>query len=449
MRFIISETDEILVSHSGLALAGSLLRRTAIQKRTSRIRLGDRKRPEVSHGDVVTAMIGLLCLGKPDFEAIEAFREDEFFRRALGLAKVPSEGTLRQRIEQLADGCEQILREESAAMIARHAPKLTPCYEDWVALDADVSPWDNSGTKKEGVSWTYKEVDGFAPIFAYLAGEGYLIHCQLRRGSQHSQEGTPDFLDQAIDYARRITQAKLLVRMDSGNDDVENMRRCRKRKVDWIIKRNLRKESLEDWLEEAQCHGDCEEPREGKQVWTGETWRERDGKEYRAVFEVIERTITAKGQKLLVPEIEANTFWTSLKLPAKQVIELYHQHGTSEQFHSEMKSDMGMERLPSGKFVANALVLALGLVAYNVLRLCGQMSLHENGQLPKEKRMPIRKPVARRRLRSVIQDLMYLAARLTHHEHRCGLSFWRNNPWHGVWKRLYRRFTSPACPSTS
>src|SRR5271169_5553743 len=144
MKFIISETDEILVSHSGLALAGSLVQRTAIQKRTSRIRLGDRKRPEVPHGDVVTAMIGLLCLGKPDFEAVEAFRQDEFFRRALGLAKVPSEGTLRQRIEQLADGCEQILREESAAMIARHAPKLTPCYEDWVALDADVSPWDNS-----------------------------------------------------------------------------------------------------------------------------------------------------------------------------------------------------------------------------------------------------------------------------------------------------------------
>jgi hypothetical protein len=448
MEFIISETDEILVSHSGMALAGALLRGTAIQKRINRIRLGDRKRPEVPHGEVATAMIGLLCLGKPDFEAIEAFREDAFFRQALGMAKVPSEGTLRQRLEELADRCEIILREESASMIARHAPKLTPCYEDWVALDLDVSPWDNSGTKKEGVSWTYKGVDGFAPVFAYLA-EGYLIHCQLRRGSQHCQEGMPEFLEEAIDYVRRITQAKLLVRMDSGNDDVENLRRCKKRKVDWIIKRNLRKESLEDWLEEAQCHGDCEEPREGKEVWTGETWRERDDKLYRVVFEVIERTTTADGQKLLVPQIEANTLWTSLKLPAKKVIELYHQHGTSEQYHSEIKTDMGMERLPSGKFATNALVLSLGLVAYNILRLCGQMSLHENRQLPKEKRMPLRKPVARRRLASVIQDLMYLAARLTRHAHRLGLSFWRNNPWHGVWEKLYQRFTGPACPSTS
>jgi len=74
MKFIISETDEILVSHSGLGLAGALLQGTGMQKRSNDIRLGDRKRPEVSHGDVVTAMIGLLCLGKPDFGAIEAFR---------------------------------------------------------------------------------------------------------------------------------------------------------------------------------------------------------------------------------------------------------------------------------------------------------------------------------------------------------------------------------------
>ena len=51
----------------------------------------------------------------------------------------------------------------------------------------DVSPFDNSGTKKEGVAWTYKEVDGYAPNFAYLGEEGYLIHCELREGKQHCQ----------------------------------------------------------------------------------------------------------------------------------------------------------------------------------------------------------------------------------------------------------------------
>ena len=448
MKFIISHTDEILVSHSGLALVGALLQQSPLRKRLNEISLGQRKRPEVPHGDVLTAMIGLLCLGKSDFADIETCRQDEFFCRTLGLKQLPSEETLRQRMDQLGTTPLSVLHEESARLIARHVPALTPCHGDWIPLDADVSPFDNSGTKKEGVDLTYKKLDGYAPNFAYLGNEGYLLHCELRPGNQHCQEGTPEFLDTAIALARQITDGKLLVRMDAGNDDGENLLRLRKKKgVDWIIKRNLRRESEADWLEEAQCFGDCEEPRPGKQVWTGETWKERDGKLYRVIFEVTERTITADGQRLLVPDIEIATWWTSLKLSAKMVIELYHQHGTSEQFHSELKSDLDLERLPSGKFATNALMLSLGLMAYNLLRLCGQTALSENADLPPDRKMPISKPVFRRRLRSVIQDLMYFAARLTKHSHRFGLSLWRSNPWRSVWESIYERFLRPTTPA--
>ncbi len=398
----------------------------------------------MSHGDVLLSMVGLLCLGKSDYADIEAYRQEEFFRRALGLKKLPSEETLRQRMDQLGTMPIATLHEESARMIAKHAPVLTPCHGEWIPLDIDVSPFDNSGTKKEGVAWTYKRLDGYSPNFAHLGLEGYLIHCELRPGNQHCQQGTPAFLDQTIALARQITQGKLLVRMDAGNDDVENLRLLRKKKeVGWIIKRNLRQESEAEWLEEAQALGEWEEPRAGKEIYTGETWREREGKLYRVVFEVIQRTIAADGQRLLVPEVDISTWWTSLKLSPKKIIELYHQHGTSEQFHSELKSDMDLERLPSGKFATNALMLSLGLVAYNLLRLCGQTALAENESLPPEAKMPLSKPVFRRRLRSVIQDLMYFAARLTKHSNRWGLSLWWSNPWRSVWERVYTCFRTP------
>jgi hypothetical protein len=440
VQFIISTTDEVLLPQAGLALVGALLQDTKLRQRVDALDLEGCLRPEVKHGDVVAAAIGLLCLGKTDFTDIEAFRGDEFFRRALGLRKVPSEGTLRQRLDAMRDACGAILREEAALMVRKHGRKVTPCHGQWVALDVDVSPFDNSGTKKEGVSWTYKKVDGYAPIFAYLGEEGYLVHCELREGKQHCQDGTPEFLDAALNYAERITRAKLLVRLDAGNDDLENIHMCRRHKADWIIKRNLRKESLEDWLEEAQALGECEEPREGKEVYTGVTWREREGKLYRVVFEVTRRTITADGQKLLVPEIEVNTWWTSLKLSAKEVIALYHAHGTSEQYHSEIKSDLDLERLPSGKFATNATVLSLALVAYNVLRLCGQRALGERRRLPVEDRAPLGKKVFRRRLRSVMQDLMYLAAKFVRHANRWKLVFWQNSPWGAVWRGLYASF---------
>jgi hypothetical protein len=447
MDFIISETDEVLVSHSGLALAGALLQRTGLRRQLDALQVEGLKRPEMRHGEVLLSMIGLLCLGKSDYAAIEAFRQETFFARALGLSRLPSEETLRQRMDQLGTAPLAILHEETAEMLRRNAPPLAPCHRGRVPLDVDVSPWDNSGTKKEGVACTYKLCDGYAPIFAHLGQEGYLIDCELRPGDQHCQCGTPEFLDRAIARARRVTDAKLLVRMDAGNDDEENLRRLRKNKVDWIIKRNLRRESEEEWLEEAQAHGAWEEPRPGKEVYTGHTWRDRDGRAQRVVFRVVRRTITADGQRLLVPEVEIDTWWTSLgprTASAKEVIALYHQHATSEQFHSELKTEMDLERLPSGKFATNALMLSLGLVAYNALRLCDQVALAEDKPLPWEQRMPLSKPVKRRRLRSVIQDLMYLAARLTRHARRWALGLWRDNPWRFVWQRLYRRFTRPA-----
>ena len=46
-----------------------------------------------------------------------------------------------------------------------------------------------------------------------------------------------------------ITDKPLLLRMNSGNDG-----------IDWIIKRNLRKESLDRWLEIAKENGESHCP---------------------------------------------------------------------------------------------------------------------------------------------------------------------------------------------
>ena len=99
MRFEIVQGDEQLSSHSGLALVGAILDRTSIQERLDGVVLPEHPLPEISHGEVATAMIGLICLGKPDFDAIETFRDDPFFLQSLGLDSVPSSPTLRQRLD--------------------------------------------------------------------------------------------------------------------------------------------------------------------------------------------------------------------------------------------------------------------------------------------------------------------------------------------------------------
>ena len=435
MRFEIVQCDEQLSSHSGLALVGAILDRSSIRKRLDAVVLPEHPLSEISHGEVATAMIGLICVGKPDFDAIEPFRDDPFFIQSLGLDLVPSSPTLRQRLDSARGAFNNIILEESAGVVGRLAPAITPCHGNLVAVDIDVSPFDNSRTKKEGIGWTYKKFDGYAPIFGYVGEEGYLANLELRPGSDHSQKGTEAFLRRTLRYARLMSEATFLVRMDSGNDSLGNIKVCREEKAHYIIKRNLRRETLEEWLEIARECGELEEPRPGKQVWRGERYMERPGVDdpLRMVFEVTLRTVEADGQALLIPKVEVETYWTSLSDDVATVVELYRAHGTSEQFHSELKTDLDLERLPSGKFQTNELVLLLGMVAYNLLRLIGQESLREADA-------PLRKQVSRRRVRSVMQDMVYLACRLVRHARHWILSFGRNCPWFKIWRWVYLRF---------
>jgi len=440
VKYLVSESREVLVSHSGLAMAGALLGGTGFRKRVNAADRRGSRNGRIPDSDVLVTMIGSLCLAKPDFAAVEEFRDDVFFKRTFGISRVPSEETLRQRMDETGVKNEEIILETSAEMVERFAPAITPCWGEMVPLDLDVSPFDNSGSKKEGVGWTYKKVVGYAPNFAYLGAEGYTVNAELRKGTQHCQKGTPEFLKRSLELARLITDREILVRMDSGNDDIENIEICRKAKARWIIKRNLRRESPDEWLTAAQAFGKRSFPREGKEVYCGETHRERGGKFLRVIFKVTRRTMAAKGQGLLVPEIEVDTYWSNLKATPEEIIALYRDHGTSEQFHSEFKTDMDLERLPSGKFDTNALVLQLGVIAYNILRLCGQSSLTFQPFLPNDLKAPMRKKVKRRRLRSVIQDMMYIAAQLVYHGRSWGLAFGRGNPWLPVWSHTYAAF---------
>lgn len=128
---------------------------------------------------------------------------------------------------------------------------------------------------------------------------------------------------------------------------------------------------------------------------------------------------------LLVPDVEVETWWTNLGKTDREVIGLYHAHGECEQFHSEIKTDMDLERLPSGKFGTNALILELGLIAYNILRMIGQGTI--GNRAPRQKR-----EVRRRRIRTVISNLVMMASHVTTHARRIVMGLGKSNVWRHI-----------------
>jgi hypothetical protein len=316
-----SETAN-LTSHAGLALVGRALRHTHLERALAAVPL----RHGIAHADCIKSYVGLLATGKSDFDAIENRRGDAFFRTALGIDQVPSAPSLRQRFNAHAEAFISHLDAASVDFLASAAAAVTPIVVTWgscpasqqqsyVTLDIDVTPMDNSRTKKEGVGWTYKGFVGYAPIAAYLGMEGWCLGFELRPGSQNGQAEFGHFLERVVPRARQLTKLPLLARLDSGHDAAVNRAWLAENRVDFIIKWNPRRQDLGAWLARAEQQAEWRHPRAGKRVGVFcETVEETsDGKRraFRRVISVTERTIDKHGQRLLVPEIVLEGWWTA------------------------------------------------------------------------------------------------------------------------------------------
>ena len=441
MKLKIVQGREEIYSTGGLALIGGLLSGLESLKRMDGMKTGEVKKGKVSQSGIMRCAAGLLCLGKTDYADVEAFRQDRLFRQALGLAKVPSEETYRQRLDALSKSGESFKSIEAGniellSKVEDFGMESTP-YAKYTPIDADVSTQDNSGSHKEGVSWTYQNYDGYAPMFVYIGTYGYMLANELRPGSQHCQNGRTELVRRCLEPIKTLKLSNPLWRFDAGNDDSAMALELDASMQFLLIKRNLRKEKLERWLALAKAVGEKTPSREGKNVYVGAAHHIKpdssgeDGHVY-AVFEVIERLTDAKtGETFLIPELEVNTWWTNLPEEPETVVELYHRHGTSEQFHSELKTDIGLERMPSGSFKTNDLFLRLGMLAFNVLRIIGQRAMSHKEHLP------LKLDVARRRLLSVMQDLIYIGCKLVNHAREETLKFGLHCPWFNVFREVH------------
>jgi hypothetical protein len=351
-RFEVKQTGKLnMTSYSGLALIGQCCQAAQVEA------VIDPRLP-VSQGmrtsDVVKSMVGRLSLGKSDFEAIEPFRGDRFFRQALNLFKVPSSVWIRQRLDARGDELRELTDELSLRLIERTEAPIT-AHQGYVCCDIDTFVMDqpegrrtpqrggpersegfdavehNSHTRQENVSRTYQGVDGYTPIAAYLGNEGWNIGLQLRAGCRHSAFETDYFLERIFARIERLVaprcaaETKVLLRQDSGFEGAhllfmqaaEKDRWASKgRSFDFITKWNPRKQDKDAWVARTDAAGAFVEGRPGKRVGllslTVERAWQKQKRNFRLVVQVTERTINKRGQRLLVPEIDLQGWRTSL-----------------------------------------------------------------------------------------------------------------------------------------
>jgi len=450
-QLIVKQLDYDLTPVAGLALVGQYLK--AVQPVLGRLDAALPVKGGVANSDIVRSYLGLLVQGKSDFDAIENFRGDAFYKQALGIGLLPSSPTLRQRMD--ARACE--LFDFAAPMIETLLGGQRPDYGvlpcGWLPLDVDTFAMDNGGTVKEGVGRTYAGVDGYCPLAAYLGSHGFCLELALRPGVQHSAAETDFNLERVIPMAQRLSaagpQAPILARLDSGFDSVriergiEACNRPGQPQVDWLIKWNPRSTDVAALAArlDADAATQWEHPRAGKRVtiWEQPVAVEGIERPVRRVLRLIERSIDKRGQVLIAPELTLEGWTTSLpaSFSANDIIALYADHGTHEQFHSEFKTDLDLTRLPSGKFDTNYLVCQLAAVAMNILRLMGQRGLLGPDA-------PVRHSAKRRRIKTVMQELIYRAGRLIQTGRRVILGLGAHDRAAKAFMRSFAQFAASA-----
>ncbi len=459
MIFDLQYTQQNLYSSAGLAMIGKLLHGINVERQFKRFRLCT-KSPyhHFSDRDIILSFLGLTCCGTPYFEAVDFFKNDQLFTKSLGLTRLISKASLRQRMNHLALKGHQIWSALDAInfkLLKKYATPLPIDNTDLIPVDFDVTIMDNTESHKEGVEQSYRpKIHGFAPILTNIGRQGYLINHQFRRGASHSNcKGSLEYIIASMNFARALCpQEKLLARFDSGNDADRNIITLSQFKnAYFIIKRHLKgvnvKRSKDTLIQYVINNYSA------KTVLPNNTIRYFAEMPYiagyynqkdqlvkvncRLVLSVVElNNDINNGQPLLIPYRSLHMWRTNLpknEYSPKRVIDLYKDHGTSEQFHSEFKSDLDLERLPSSKFKTNQLVMGIAQIAFDLLRIIGLEAIEFALFNPKFH-------YGRIRIKTVINKLINLPVLFFRKHRRWTIALPRSNPVAVVFNYLYTTF---------
>ena len=145
-------SDSRIVPYAGLVIPGQILDAIGFDKAVNNSTPATK---EYKNSEILKAMlIGILC-GNADFESIHETDDDqEFFCNAMRMTKIPSEATMRQRLDEMSetlkDTLKVTLREVTVNLFKYFNVNPTALENGYVPIDIDVSPFINEKCNKEG-----------------------------------------------------------------------------------------------------------------------------------------------------------------------------------------------------------------------------------------------------------------------------------------------------------
>jgi hypothetical protein len=375
-----SATATGLTSQAGLIPVVKYLQRIGFEKIVSQDvphQRGDNADYQLT--DVILLTLVGMIGGATSIAKLCGVWSDSVLRAIAGWIKVPVETTIGRLFKEVTE--RQISQLESVnhrlrGQIWRRANRagvskvgLNPVQ--WIDVDSTV---DSVCGTPEGAAKGYnpkkKGALSYHPQLAFLAGSKEILQAWFRTGSAYTSNGVVDFVKQLL--AHLPNRMRIMVRADSGYFVGALLDLLDAQGHGYLIKVKLKNlvalltqqhwtaiAGQPDWEQctfDYRC-GDWQATRRFVAV------RQRLPKEESPQLEILE---TTEYDYFCYVTTEALTPWQSHKK--------YGERATCETWIEEAKGQMGMGKIRTARFLANAALFHCAVLAYNTLRWMAIMS---------------------------------------------------------------------------
>ena len=433
-RIQIAFDDPRLVDNAGLILPVTLAQHLGLRELVDHhVDLGDAP-GRANPGDKLLTLVASALAGGDCIDDADALRAGSTGRVLGCTVKAPS--TLGTFLRSFRWGHARQLDRVSRVLLARAWGAGAGPGDEPLTIDLDSTICETYGPDKEGARrHGYTGQRGYHPLLAVASGTGDVLMARLRQGRANTVRGAANFLSETVSRVRHAGGAgQLAVRADSGFYTHAIVAVCRRLNVRYSI--TVRQHPSLRNLIEAIPEAD----------WTPiGYWMDGGADVAETTYTPFKSEPDAGPVRLIVRRVKP-TPGSQLALLANysyhacitdregEILELeadHRRHAEIENAIRDLKYGVGLNHLPSGRFAANAVWLAVQVMAHNLARWTARIGLGE--QLVSTKTL-------RRRFFS-------LAGRLTRSARRLTLHLPQGWPWENQFSSALARLRALPLPS--
>lgn len=327
---------------------------------------------------VFMTLVGMVA-GAASIAKLRVVWADAVLRKIAGWIKLPVETTICRLFKEVTEkqisqfeGVNHQLRGQIWKKASRAGTSTVGLNRvQWVDIDSTVDPvCGNQEGAAKGYNPKKKGALSYHPQLAFHANSKEILQAWFRTGSAYTSNGVVEFVKQLL--AHVPNRMRLIIRADSGYFVGALLDLLDTYGHGYLIKVKLK--NLTSLLAGQQWAAILGQP-----GWEQCSFEHRCGgwcvsRRLVAVRRVLPKNESPQLELLEILEYDYFCYVTTEKLTPWQAHKKYGERATCETWIEEAKGQMGLGKLRTDSFLANAALFHCAVLAYNTLRWMALMS---------------------------------------------------------------------------